>query len=139
MKQVILITVLVGGLSVGFAQAESSAVNTLLETYASQGVARIDAENGKNLWQKTYQGKGEYASRSCTNCHTDNLTKTGRHIKTNKQIKPMSPVVNPQRLTKLKTIKKWFKRNCKWTMGRKCTPQEKADILTYLTNQSKKF
>ena len=47
----------------------------------------------------------------------------------------MAPSVNPKRLTDRSKIEKWFKRNCKWTLGRECTPQEKGDILTFLLAQ----
>jgi len=30
---------------------------------------------------------------------------------------------------------KWFLRNCKWTMGRTCTAQEKGDFLAYFQSQ----
>ncbi|MFK5970948.1 MAG: DUF1924 domain-containing protein [Candidatus Marithrix sp.] len=29
-------------------------------------------------------------------------------------------------------IRKWFKRNCKWTLGRECNAQEKGDILKFI-------
>ncbi|MCW8907187.1 MAG: DUF1924 domain-containing protein, partial [Sedimenticola sp.] len=51
-----------------------------------------------------------------------------------KAIEPMAPTVNPKRLTEVKQIKKWFVRNCKWTLGRECTAQEKGDFLAYLKN-----
>lgn len=47
----------------------------------------------------------------------------------------MAASVNPKRYTKMKKINKWFKRNCKWTLGRECTNQEKGDILKYLSQQ----
>jgi len=43
--------------------------------------------------------------------------------------------VNNKRLTKIKTIKKWLKRNCKWTLGRKCTAEEKGHLLTFIQSQ----
>ncbi len=43
----------------------------------------------------------------------------------------MAVSVNPERFTKTKKIKKWFKRNCKWAWGRECTAQEKGNFLTY--------
>ena len=112
--------------------AVNTSIDTLLQTYASQGVTEVDAEQGKHLWQKTFQSSGEYAERRCASCHTEDLTAPGKHIKTGKLIEPMAPSVNPQRLTDHKKIEKWFKRNCKWTMGRECTDQEKADFLLYL-------
>jgi len=91
-----------------------------------------DIERGKQLWQQTYKGKAPYQQRSCESCHGDDLTKLAKHIKTNKVIKPMALSVNPERYTNPKKIKKWFYRNCKWTMGRTCSAQEQADILAYL-------
>jgi len=32
-------------------------------------------------------------------------------------------------------INKWFLRNCEWTLGRACTDQKKANILSWLQNQ----
>ena len=112
--------------------AVNTSIDTLLQTYASQGVTEVDAEQGKHLWQKKFQSNSAYAERRCASCHTEDLTAPGKHIKTGKLIEPMASSVNPQRLTDNKKIEKWFKRNCKWTMGRECTVQEKADFLLYL-------
>ncbi len=120
---------------VASAQAAKSPSHILLNDYASQGVSHVSAEQGKALWQKKFIAKGDFTQRSCTSCHTENLTHPGKHIKTGKAIKPMSPAVNPKRLTDIKKIKKWFKRNCKWTLGRECTAQEKADVLAYLSGK----
>ena len=94
-------------------QAESDAVNKLLQGYAAQGVGMANGHQGKLLWQITFAGKGEFPERSCTSCHTADLSLPGKHIKTQRAIKPMAPSVNPERLTDSKTIEKWFKRNCK--------------------------
>ena len=117
-----------------FSHAESAAVNNLLQDYAIQGANTADAEQGKQLWQKTFNKNGE---RSCASCHTKDLTLSGKHIKTNKEIKPMSPSVNPERLTDGKKINKWFKRNCKWNLGSECTAQEKTNFLVYIEKSSK--
>lgn len=90
---------------------------------------------GKQLWQQKFTSKNPYTERSCTTCHGDNVTLMGKHIKTNKQIKPMALSSNSQRLTKKTKVEKWFLRNCKWTMGRECTQQEKNDISAYLKSQ----
>lgn len=132
MKNYILISAMLISAPLSFAYAENLIVKTLLDEYTSQGAGPADANMGKILWQKVYSGKSEFNERSCASCHTNNLTKTGKHIRTNKEIKPMSPSVNPQRLTDIKKVKKWFKRNCKWTMGRECSVQEQANILAYI-------
>ena len=47
----------------------------------------------------------------------------------------MAPSVNPKRLTDRTKIEKWFVRNCKWTFGRECTPQEKGDLLSFISSR----
>lgn len=116
------------------AQANNDVVNNLLDIYASQGASTANAEQGKKMWLKGFKREGETVDRSCATCHTQDLTATGKHVKTNKAIEPMSPTVNPDRLTETKKIEKWFKRNCKWTYNRECSVQEKADFLVYINN-----
>ena len=113
-------------------------VNSLLDAYAQQGATQPDAEKGRDLWNKPFAGKTPFTSRSCTSCHTQDLTQIGKHIKTSKPIKPMSPSVNAERLTDNRKVEKWFLRNCKWTLGRECSVAEKADLLLYI-NSSAKF
>ncbi len=108
-------------------------VDELLAKYRLQGADAFSAEAGKILWHQGFTQTGKI--RKCTTCHTNDLHKTGKHARTGKAIKPMAPSVNPERLTKLKKIRKWLKRNCKWTLGRECTPQEKGNILIYLQSQ----
>jgi hypothetical protein len=136
MKNHILIAALVISISADFAQAESAAVDKLLQDYTAQGAATGDAGRGKRMWGETFSRDGELPERSCSSCHTLDLTSIGKHIKTNKEIKPMTPSANPKRLTDGKKIEKWFKRNCKWTLGRECTAQEKADFLAYIDKPS---
>ena len=135
MKIFTLYTALLISLSVNPVQADNQTVNKLLQDYAKQGVISTDEKQGEQLWQKTFKHNDELAERSCTSCHTNNLTAAGKHIKTNKAIKPMKPSSNAERFTDSKKVEKWFKRNCKWTMGRECTAQEKANFLVYINNQ----
>ena len=134
MKIHILMTIVLVSVPLSFSQAESNTVNNLLQDYEKQGANTADAEKGKQLWQKTFNNNGE---RSCTSCHTKDLTQNGKHIQTSKDIKPMSPFVNPERLTDSKKVNKWFKRNCKWTLGRECTAQEKSNFLVYIEKSKK--
>lgn len=134
MKSQILMTILLINVPLSFSHAESTTINNLLQDYAIQGANTADAEQGKQLWQKTFNRNGE---RSCASCHTNDLTQNGKHIKTRKNIKPMSPSVNPERLTNSKKVNKWFKRNCKWTLGRECTAQEKTNFLVYIEKSKK--
>lgn len=101
----------------------------------NNSIQPVSLEKGKQLWQQKFIGKKPYAERSCTSCHGAKVTHVGKHIKTSKEIKPMAVSINPLRFTKKSKVEKWFLRNCKWTMGRECTQQEKNDITAYLKNQ----
>jgi len=137
MKTFALCAALLTGLSVNIAQADSETVNNLLQDYATQGVISTDEKQGEQLWQKTFKHDGEFTERSCTSCHTNDLTAAGKHVKTGKVIKPMAPSSNAERFTDSKKVEKWFKRNCLWTMDRECTAQEKANFLSYLNKKIK--
>ena len=111
-----------------------SVVNEALKTYSENGKLTFNAKQGQALWTKKFPGK-KGKTRQCSTCHGEDLTAIGKHAKSGKKIKPMAPSVNPKRYTKMKKLNKWFKRNCKWTLGRECTHQEKGDILKYLSQQ----
>jgi hypothetical protein len=100
-----------------------------LQTYRQQGIDQFDTQNGRQLWNSSVN------ERSCTSCHGDNPGNAGKHAKTGKVIQPMALSVNNERYQDAKKIEKWFLRNCKWTFGRECSTQEKADILSWLASQ----
>lgn len=110
----------------------STAVEQLLKEYQSQGTIRFSAESGKAFWNQEFNSANTRQQRSCTSCHTANLRQYGKHATTGKEIKPLAPSVMSKRLTNPKKIRKWFRRNCNWTLGRECTAQEKGDVLMYL-------
>lgn len=93
---------------------------------------KLDIAKGKQFWQKKTAGKQPYLQRSCTTCHGMDQTKKGKHIRTNKIINPMALSITPTRFSDEKKVAKWFLRNCKWTIGRTCTVNEKKQILAYL-------
>lgn len=90
----------------------------------------FSAQRGEKLWNRQFTVSGQ--QRSCASCHTANPRQAGKHVRTGKTIQAMAPTVNPDRLIDQSKINKWFKRNCKWTLGRVCTYQEKGDVLDYL-------
>lgn len=104
-------------------------VESLLHEYQQQGAKTFDTSEGKKLWYRDNDG------RSCSNCHADSPLVSGKHVKTGKVIKPMAVSVNPERFGKRRKIEKWFLRNCKWTLGRECTAQEKVNVLSWLNSQ----
>jgi len=104
----------------------------LLKFYQVDSAQSFDAERGKEFWLRKTMGD-DGAPRQCTSCHGDDLAKIGKHNKSGKKIEPMSPTVNKERYSDREKVEKWFKRNCKWTIGRECTSQEKGDVLKYLS------
>ncbi|MCW9031507.1 MAG: DUF1924 domain-containing protein [Gammaproteobacteria bacterium] len=115
--------------------ANETVVNTLLKEYESQGAKNASAQRGEILWNKSFSGKAPFTERSCKSCHTANVKNTGKHVRTGKALEPLAPSVNQASLSDIKKVKKWFKRNCKWTTGEECSPQVKADILLFLQQQ----
>jgi hypothetical protein len=87
----------------------------------------FDANRGNQFFKSRHGGDW-----SCSTCHTENPITMGKHVVTNKAIKPMAPSANPERFTNAAKVEKWFKRNCKDVLKRECTAQEKGDVLTYL-------
>lgn len=127
-KSISLVVLLCAMVDMSLALAAAGRVDHL-DTYQQQGVEQTDAERGQKLW---YATNGE---RSCTSCHGEMPAVAGKHVKTGKSIEPMALSVNPGRYQSAKKIEKWFLRNCKWTYGRECSTQEKADILAWLAGQ----
>ena len=127
-KSISLVVLLSALVVTGHTHASAGRIDHL-DSYRQQGVEQTDAERGRKLW---YATKDE---RSCASCHGETPADAGKHVKTGKTIEPMAPSANPERYRSAKKIEKWFLRNCKWTFGRECSTQEKADILTWLAGQ----
>lgn len=125
----LVLTVMVGLLP---ATCAAAPVDTLLGEYRQQGAGHFDAAAGRKLWNLEVRSAASPQTRSCASCHGANPRGTGRHVRTGKAIEPLAPSLNSKRLTDIGEIRKWLKRNCKWTLGRECTAQEKGDVLTFL-------
>jgi len=113
-------------------------VPDMLKSYEVEGASNFDAKAGEEFWHQTFPAPEEAENqkpRSCQTCHGMDLKKPGEHIRTGKVIDPMALSANPNRFSDAKKIEKWFRRNCKWVLGRTCTAQEKGNILLYLQNQ----
>ena len=114
----------------------SSAANAALvddmQAEFEQQANTANASAGETLWKQTFIDTESGQQRSCASCHSDDLYKAGKHVRTGKVIDAMAPSVTAARFTERRKINKWFKRNCNWTLGRECSAQEKADLLAYL-------
>lgn len=125
---------IVGLLAFGAAQA---APQDILQGYATQArqatpsFQAFSAARGEQLFHAKRQHSGGKV-QSCASCHTGNPKSAGRNEKTGKEILPLAPIANKDRLTDPAKVEKWFKRNCQDVLERACTAQEKGDFLTYL-------
>lgn len=117
-----------------FIQA-TPAVEELFTQYRQEGIQEFSADLGKNLYFQEFKLAGTGEIRQCADCHTPDLRAQGQHAETGKIIEPLAPSINRQRLLDIKEINKWLKRNCKWTLGRECTAQEKGNLLTFIQTQ----
>ncbi|MCW8891394.1 MAG: DUF1924 domain-containing protein [Sedimenticola sp.] len=106
--------------------------DALLERYSKQGAGPFNADTGRQLWLSKKPLSKDGSLRSCTDCHGSNLKQPGKHIRTGKIIAPMNPAAATDRLTDHAKVEKWFMRNCKWTLGRECTAQEKGDLIMFI-------
>ena len=114
----------------------ADAATQSLQDYRKQGAGPFSKEVGEKLWLSVHTATDKGPVRSCSSCHGTDLKQPGKHLRTGKSIESMAPIVNTQRLTDSKKIEKWFKRNCKWTFGRECTPQEKGDLILFIQGQN---
>lgn len=93
----------------------------------------FDAERGKKIFFAEQPHK-DLGKISCTACHMDNLRTNGKNAKTGKLIEPLAPSVNKKRLTNVKDVAKWLRRNFKEVYDREGTAREKGDVLTFINS-----
>jgi len=115
--------------------ASEAVIEQMQAIYRADGAGEFSAVCGKSMWTQTHTQQQSGKPVSCSICHTDNLKQAGFHIRTGKRIEPMAASVNTERFNDPGKIRKWFLRNCKWTLGRECTAQEKGDILAYFLSE----
>jgi hypothetical protein len=124
-------TFLIGTCMVLAGAAMARAPEALLDPYRSAGAGPFSVARGSAAWTRENGPEG----RSCASCHGSDLTVPGRHRTTGKPIGPLAPSADPRRLSEPREVEKWLFRNCRWTLGRACTPQEKGDFLQYIGSQ----
>ena len=114
------------------AHAQNTTPDKQIETFMRLSGVRPKAINGQEFFTSKHGREW-----SCSSCHTADPTVLGKHVKTGKVIEPMAPAANPERFTDTAKTEKWFRRNCGDVLGRECTPEEKADALTWLASLKK--
>ncbi len=118
------------------AAVQANVVDDVLKGYEAQGAKNFSAANGEKMWMTDHPDPDDASKvRNCSTCHGKDLRAKGKHVKSGKEIDPLAPSANKERLTDPKFIEKWFTRNCKWVLNRECTPQEKGDFLSYLRSK----
>jgi len=114
--------------------AHADALHDLLSDLSIAGAGPFSAADGEALWLRDFSA-ADGTTRACTSCHTAVLRQPGKHAVTGKTIAPMAPSAEPKRLSDRREMEKWLTRNCKWTLGRECSAQEKGDLLMFMKAQ----
>jgi hypothetical protein len=111
-----------------------SSANLAFATTPQELLISYEAKSGKALSSRGEQFFNAKHGKewSCATCHEAPPNHDTKHIVTGKVIKALSPITNPTRFSDLAKVEKWFKRNCNDVLGRECSAQEKADVLSWL-------
>lgn len=129
-----IILPLLAALSTSLAQAATPA--ELMAGYRTEA-ARLtpgfqpSAQRGAEFFARPFGVSAKMPA--CTSCHTEKPGQAGKHVVTDKTIKPLAPSANAERFTDTGKAEKWFGRNCKEVVGRECSAGEKADFIAFLT------
>jgi mono/diheme cytochrome c family protein len=126
-------TLLVTALAAASLTAASPEVEAYMQQLQAEASQPFDAKRGEKIFTSEHLGK-KGKKIACTACHGVNLADSGKNINTGKVIDPLSPGANPARLTDVKEVKKWLRRNFRDVYNREGTAQEKGDVLTYINN-----
>ena len=94
----------------------------------------FSAKNGEILFKTENIGK-ENKKLYCVSCHGSDLRQKAQNIFTGKDIDPLAPSVNKARLSDVKEVKKWLKRNFKDVFLREGTADQKGDVLYYIMSK----
>jgi cytochrome c553 len=125
--------ILIAALSTASLMAASPEVKAYMQQLQSEASRPFDAKRGEAVFTSEHVGKrGKVIA--CTTCHTVSLDQSGENVNTGKVIDSLSPKANPSRLSSLKEVKKWLRRNFRDVYNREGTAQEKGDVLTYIMN-----
>jgi hypothetical protein len=112
----------------------------------------FSAARGKGFYFRSYK-LDDGSELSCASCHhadprkftvahIDQVPCRACHVTLHKgargrsaikrEIRPLAPLVNPDRFTNEWQVEFWFDWNCELLLRRQCTPLEKGDFITWL-------
>ncbi len=120
--------------------AQSNELNGYAETLKTEVLKDeptfkgFDAKRGELIFTTKHIGK-KGKEISCVSCHGNDLTKKGENFFTGKVIEPLSPSANVERLSSVKEVKKWLRRNFIDVYNREGTAKEKGDVLAYINSK----
>ena len=100
----------------------------VLAGYVAKAGAPGSAERGQKLFNTSFGRDYD----GCAACHGAVPTKDGKDLVSEKKIGPLAPAFNTARFTDAAKVEHNFRINCKDVIGRECTAQEKADVMTWL-------
>ena len=112
----------------GIAHAQVTNARELLAAYTKQAGGSASAERGEAFFTRKFGRDFD----SCAACHGALPLKAGKDLVSEKSIAALAPAVSPQRFTDKAKVEYRFAQNCKDVVGRDCSAQEKADVLSWL-------
>ena len=112
----------------GVAQSQTTRAADLLATYTRQAGGTASAERGQAFFTRKFGRDFD----SCAACHGALPVRAGKDLVSEKAITALAPAVSPQRFTDKAKVEYRFAQNCKDVVGRDCSAQEKADVLSWL-------
>lgn len=118
------------------AAAQAATPAELLAGYRAEAARQTpgfapSAQRGAEFYARRFGASAKMPA--CASCHTDDPAQPGRHVVTDKQIKPLASAANAARFTDTAKTEKWFRRNCTEVVGRECSAAEKADFVAFLS------
>jgi cytochrome c peroxidase len=134
-KLSVLLVALLGFVALS-ANADVETAQKLADKYATiakninPASTGLSAEDGKAFFNRELTIKGKQVA--CASCHTSNPANEGKHMVTNKPIRPLAPSVNDKRFASIDKVEKNFTKHCNDIIGRDCTAQEKGNFIAYL-------
>jgi Domain of unknown function (DUF1924) len=114
---------------IGLGPAQAATPAEILAGYAEQAKSTPSPERGQQFFTRKFKGN---LFESCTDCHTATPTGRGKDLSSEKLMSALAPAANSRRFTDLARVENLFNLNCKDVVGRACSAQEKADVLSWL-------